>query len=82
MALRTVFGLEGNPLEFVQFEGDKLIPCLLCKEGTTEGIAIAHENGNQPVFCHSCFGFLQEGFDFIKTRQIAAHAKDNEEVST
>ncbi len=82
MAFCTVFGLEGNPLEFVQFEGDKLIPCLLCKEKTVEGIAIVHKNGNQLVFCHSCFTFLQEGFDSIKARQLAAHAKDNEEVKT
>lgn len=82
MVLRTIFDLEGNPLEFVQFEGDKLIPCVLCTKKIAEGVAIAHENGNKPVFCHSCFGFLQEGFDSIKEQQLSAHAKDNEEVTT
>lgn len=82
MPFRTVFGLEGNPLEFIQFEGDKSIPCLLCKTEIVEGIAVIHENGNEVVFCHSCFAFLQEGFDSIKARQLAIRTKENQGVRT
>lgn len=82
MALRTVFGLEGNPLEFVQYESSTAYPCALCMDSTTEGISIAHKNGDEQTFCHSCFGFLQEGFDSIKERQLATHAKKNGEVPT
>ena len=82
MAFRTIFGLEGNPLEFVQFEGPNSYDCSLCNISTQEGFSIVYPEKKVLAFCHSCFGFLQEGFDSIKERQLAAHARENEEVGT
>lgn len=80
MALRTVFGLEGNPLEITQFEGFDGCRCNLCEKSITGGISVEHSEGQKLVFCLPCFDFLKEGFDSIKGREKQSHPVEEVKV--
>ncbi|MFX0172086.1 MAG: hypothetical protein ACFE9L_09210 [Candidatus Hodarchaeota archaeon] len=74
MALRTIFGLEGNPLEITQFEGFDECKCNLCVTSIKDGILVEHNEGQKVVFCLPCFDFLREGCDSIRVRQSKSHS--------
>ncbi|MFX0172735.1 MAG: hypothetical protein ACFE9L_12530 [Candidatus Hodarchaeota archaeon] len=80
MALRTVFGLEGNPLEITQFEGFEECACILCETSIKDGILVEHCEGRQVVFCVPCFDFLREGCDSIRVRQSKPHSVEEVEI--
>ncbi|PWI49524.1 hypothetical protein CEE45_01655 [Candidatus Heimdallarchaeota archaeon B3_Heim] len=81
MPLRTVFGLEGNPLEIIQFEGFEC-NCSFCQDSITEGVVIRYNEQQKIILCLPCFDFLQEGFDSIRVGQSQPHSIKEVEATT